>query len=392
MSRFFKRTWAEVDLGKAERNFRRIRACVPDGCMTAAIVKADAYGSGAVAMAKVFDAVGTEMFGVSNLDEAVQLREAGLDKPILILGFTPADCAAELIKYDVTQSAFSLKYARELSREAVAAGGKIKIHFAVDTGMSRIGFVFDGKQDQTSADEIKQASELPGLETDGAFTHFAVADEPDNPFTDTQFARFERATELIAACGVKLRVRHCCNSAALLLRPEMSFEMVRPGIILYGLTPAEGMPMPIELEPVMSLKTVVFQIKTLSAGVAVSYGMKYYTDSPRRIATIPIGYADGFTRSMSNCADVLVCGRRAPVVGRVCMDQCMIDVTDIPDVREGSVVTVVGTDGSQTISMEEYAGKMGTINYEASCLIGKRVPRIYIKDGREIGELDYFRP
>ena len=392
MSRFYKRTWAEVDLGGAERNFRRIRACLPDGCRTAAIVKADAYGSGAVAMAKVFDAVGTEMFGVSNIEEAVQLRDAGLHKPVLILGYTPAECAAELIKYRVTQSVFSLQYALELSRAAVAAKGRIAVHFALDTGMSRIGFVFDGEKDAESADEIKRAASLPGLDCEGAFTHFAVADEPDNTFTNVQFNRFKKAAELIKERGMKLGVLHCCNSAALLLRPEMRLDMVRPGIILYGLTPAEGMPMPIKLEPVMSLKTVVFQIKTLPAGVAVSYGMKYVTDSQRTVATIPIGYADGFARSMSNSADVLVNGRRAHVVGRVCMDQCMIDVTGIPDVHEGSVVTVVGADGGQTISMEEYAGKMGTINYEASCLIGKRVPRVYFKDGREIGELDYFRP
>jgi alanine racemase len=357
-----------------------------------AVVKADAYGHGAPYASKELDATGADMFGVSNIEEAVQLRRCGITKPILILGYTPPESADELITHEFTQTVFSPEYAVKLSNAAQAVMGRIKVHIKLDTGMSRIGFLFNGREDAKCVDDVVAASDLPGLETEGVFTHFAVADEPENSFTKVQFERFMRAVGLIEGRGVRFKIKHCCNSAGLLNFPEMQLDMVRPGIILYGLTPAAGMPLPIKLEPAMELKTVIFQIKTLDPGTAVSYGMRYVTPSARVVGTMPIGYADGFARSLSNRADVLIGGKRAQIIGRVCMDQCLADITDIDGVCEDSVVTVIGRDGDEAVTMEETAGLMGTINYETACLIGKRVPRVFFKNGENIGMQNYILP
>lgn len=392
MSDFLKRTWAEVDLDKIEANYRAIRTYVSPRSKIMTVVKADGYGHGAPFVAKTFDDAGTDWFGVSNIEEAEQLRLSGIEKPILILGYTPPEFAGMLIKQRVTQTLFSLEYAKQLSAAAVEAGGTVDVHLKLDTGMSRIGFLFHGEEDAPALLRDAAAAVLPGLRIDGVFTHFAVSDEPGNPFTHTQFARFTRAIELLEEQGLHFSLRHCCNSAGLLNYPEMQLDMVRPGIILYGLTPAVGMPLPIELLPAMALKTVLFQTKTLTPDTPVSYGMTYRTPSERRVGTLPIGYADGYARSLSGRADVLIHGKRARVVGRVCMDQCMADVTDIANARSGDVVTVIGQDGGETVPMEEIAAHMGTINYEAACLIGKRVPRVFFKNGRQVGKLNYILP
>lgn len=393
MSDFLKRTWAEVDLDKIEANYLAIRAYVSPQSKIMTIVKADGYGHGAPFVAKAFDDAGTDWFGVSNIEEAEQLRIAGIEKPILILGYTPPEFAGMLIKQRVTQTLFSMEYGEQLSAAAKEAGGTVDVHLKLDTGMSRIGFLFHGEED---APDLLQdgaaAAALPNLRIDGVFTHFAVSDEPGNPFTRTQFERFIRAVALLEEQGLRFSLRHCCNSAGLLNYPEMQLDMVRPGIILYGLTPAVGMPLPIELQPAMALKTMLFQTKTLTPGTPVSYGMIYRTPSARRVGTLPIGYADGYARSLSDRADVLIHGKRARIVGRVCMDQCMADVTDIPNAQSGDVVTVIGRDGGETVSMEEIAAQMGTINYETACLIGKRVPRVFFKGGRQVGKLNYILP
>jgi alanine racemase len=392
MSGLLKRTWAEVDLDKISQNFLSIRSYVKKGCKVMAVVKADAYGHGAPYASKELDAAGADMFGVSNIEEAVQLRRCGITKPILILGYTPPESASELITHKFTQTVFSTEYAVKLSNAAQAAMGRIKVHIKLDTGMSRVGFLFNGKQDADCVNAVLAAAALPGLEAEGVFTHFAVADEPENSFTKVQFERFMRAVGLIEGRGVRFKIKHCCNSAGLLNYPKMQLDMVRPGIILYGLTPAAGMPLPIKLEPAMELKTVIFQIKTLDPGTAVSYGMRYVTPSARVVGTMPIGYADGFARSLSNRADVLIGGKRAQIIGRVCMDQCLADITDIDGVCEDSVVTVIGRDGDEAVTMEETAGLMGTINYETACLIGKRVPRVFFKNGENIGMQNYILP
>jgi alanine racemase len=259
--------------------------------------------------------------------------------------------------------------------------------------MSRIGFLFhSGAQDDIGIDEIIKVSKLPALELEGIFTHLAVSDEPQMDFTKLQFERFMKVIDTLEAKGLTFRLRHCCNSAGLLNFPQMQLDMVRPGIILYGLTPADGMPLPIKLFPVMKLKTVISQVKTLGADTAVSYGMKYQTSGETRVATLPVGYADGFARSLSNSADVLIGGRRARIIGRVCMDQCMVNVTDIDGAEENCIVTVIGADGGDAVTMEETAKKMGTINSETACLIGKRVPRVFYKDGNDVGMQNYILP
>lgn len=393
MSDLLKRTWAEVDLDKLLENYRAIRAYVSPKSKMMTIVKADGYGHGATFVAKVFEEAGADWFGVSNLEEAQQLRLSGIEKPILILGYTPPEYAGVLIEKKITQALFSLEYARSLSAAAEQAGGAVDVHLKVDTGMSRIGFLFhEEKEEPSFLEEVCAAAALPGLHVGGAFTHFAVSDEPGNPFTQMQFGRFTRAIGLLKEKGVRLPLCHCCNSAGLLNDPEMHLDMVRPGIILYGLTPAVGMPLPIPLLPVMSLKTTLFQIKTLSPDTPISYGMIYRTPSERRVGTLPIGYADGYPRILSGKADVLIRGKRARVIGRVCMDQCMVDLTDIPEAQSGDEVTVIGSDGGETVSMDEIAAHMGTINYETACLISKRVPRVFFQGGKQVGRLDYILP
>ena len=393
MRDFLKRTWAEIDLDAVTDNFRAIRSFVRPGCRMLVTVKADAYGHGAPEIAREFENAGADYFGVSNLEEAMQLRGSGIRRPILILGYTPASSAGTLISQQITQTVFGTEYARALSDEAVRAGGRVKVHLAVDTGMSRIGFVIHGEADEAAcADAMAPPAALPGLATGGVFTPIAVSDEPDNPFTRGQYGRFTRAIELCGERGVHFAIRHCCNSAGLLNFPDMQLDMVRPGIILYGLTPAAGMPMPIRLKPAMALKSVLFQTKILTADTPVSYGMIYRTPAARTLGTVPIGYADGFCRCLSNRADVLVAGHRARIVGRVCMDQCMADVTEISDARTGSEVTVIGRDGGEEITAEEFAAWNGTINYEVVCLIGKRVPRVFYKDGKKAGVRDYILP
>lgn len=393
MSCFLKRTWAEVDADCIAANYRAIRGYIHDGCKFMAIVKADAYGHGAPFVANEFEALGADYFGVSNLEEALQLRESGITKPILILGYTPAECAGKMIEKNITQTVLSRAYASQLSDAAQGAGGTLRAHIKIDTGMSRIGFLYhDASSGASSIDDILSVAKMPALDLEGIFTHFAVSDEPEKDFTKTQFTRFTDIIEKLSQKGLTFRLRHCCNSAGLLNFPQMQLDMVRPGIILYGLTPADGMPLPITLKPVMSLKTVISQVKTLSDGTAVSYGMKYETKGKTRVATLPVGYADGFVRSLSNSEDVLIDGRRARIVGRVCMDQCMADVTDIPSAVPGSTVTLIGRDGGDCVTMEEIADKMGTINYETACLIGKRVPRVFLKGGKNVGVQNYILP
>jgi alanine racemase len=393
MSCFLKRTWAEVDADCIAANYEAIRGYIHDGCKFMAIVKADAYGHGAPFVAGEFEALGADYFGVSNMEEALQLRGCGITKPILILGYTPPEYAGEMIEKNITQTVLSLDYAARLSKAAQSAGGTLKAHIKIDTGMSRIGFLYhDENKDAASIDDILSVSRMPALDLEGIFTHFAVSDEPEKDFTKIQFTRFMGIITKLEQKGLKFSLRHCCNSAGLLNFPQMQLDMVRPGIILYGMTPADGMPLPIKLSPAMSLKTVISQVKTLADGTAVSYGMKFSTQGETRVATLPVGYADGFARSLSNTADVLICGKRARIIGRVCMDQCMADVTSVPEAAENGVVTVIGSDGGDTVTMEEIADKMGTINYETACLIGKRVPRVFFKGGKNVGTQNYYLP
>lgn len=364
----FDNTRVKIDLDIIERNFDAVRekAKVP----VMAVIKADAYGHGAVETARLLQRCGAYGFAVSNLAEAEELREAGIRLPVLILGYTPAEYAPSLIKYDVEQCVYSLEYARALN---AAATEKLRVHLKLDTGMGRIGFDCRS-EDAPGLKEAKQVLGMENLDVTGVFMHFAVADTPSEAeFTRGQYQRFRMAVDALEEGGHRFQIRHCRNSAAALELPEEKTDALRAGIILYGLTPSEDMALPADFQPVMSLYSTVSMVKTVADGESVSYGRTYKAQGMRKIATVSAGYADGVPRLLSNRGSVLICGQRASIVGRVCMDQFCVDVTDIEDVKMGDTVTVFGPG----LPVDEVARAAETINYEVVCGISKRVPRVY---------------
>lgn len=376
-------------------NYREIKQSLNSGTKICCVVKADGYGHGAAFVAKELENAGADWFAVSNLEEAVQLRRSGIGGHMLILGYTPPQEAARLHELQISQTVFSYAYGKELAEHAQKAGVQVKIHVKVDTGMSRIGFLYHmPERDAEVLDEIEAVCHMPGLYSEGIFTHFAVSDEgePGDFFTEKQFEDFLSVVSGLKKRGVAFELRHCANSGAILDYPEMQLDMVRPGIILYGLLPSANMRNPLNLQPAMELKTVISMIKTVAENTSVSYGRCFVTQKKTRLATVPIGYADGYPRLLHDHADMLVCGERARVVGRVCMDQLMLDVTDIPKAREGMTVTIFGKDGQGFIPVDELASFNSTIHYEMVCLVGKRVPRIYLRGGKQVGQLNYICP
>lgn len=389
-----KRTWAEVDLNAVDHNFRSIRNRLKQGTRVCCVVKADAYGHGAEALAREFERMGADWFAVSNLEEAAQIRREGAKLPILILGYTPANMAPELARLGIAQAVLCEEYGRELSAEAVKAGVTVRAHIKLDTGMSRIGFLYqDPERDAGALDAVARVCALPGLRAEGIFTHFAVADggNAGEAFTRKQFACFTGAVDRLAERGIRFSIRHCANSAAVFEYPDMQLDMVRPGNVLYGLKPSDEVRSDMDLIPAMSLKSVISLVKTVETGTSVSYGRTFLAPGRTVLATVPVGYADGYPRVLSGRAEALVHGRRAKIVGRICMDQLMLDVTGIDGVREGDMVTLFGTDGGESVTVDELAGLAGTINYEIVCGLSKRVPRIYLKDGREVGRMNCLR-
>ncbi len=381
MENVLKRTWAEIDLDALRHNYRLVRKATGNKTDIYAVIKADAYGHGAVKVAHALLEEGATHFAVSNLDEAAQLRQAGITCPILLLSYTPPEEVRHLVQLDVIQTVVSLAHAKALNDAAKAADVVLNVHLKVDTGMSRVGFVHQTDADrENAASEIFAAASLPHLQAEGIFTHFAVADEQDETATNEQFARFMQTVEDVAAKGVRFAVCHCCNSAGLMRFPAMHLDAVRPGIVLYGLAPDSGWMNDIwPLHPAMQLKTTVTMVKTVPAGTKISYGSTFIAEKEMQIATVPIGYADGYSRLMAGKGYMLVNGKKAPLVGRVCMDQSMLDVTDL-DVSVGDTVTVFG-DG---LPAEEYAAFIGTIHYETVCAVGKRVPRVYTQNGQVV--------
>lgn len=365
-----RRTWATVDLTAAKENIIKIRKIVGHGCSITSVVKADAYGHGAVEISRTIEDF-TDCFAVSNIDEAVQLRDGGIKKPVLILGYTPPHSMKLLADYGITQTVFSFDYGEMLASSARTAGKIIKAHIKIDTGMNRLGFSAQNDDDLSlSIRQIKDLNKEKGLEFEGIFTHFAVADETDSPFTRLQFDRFMKCVFELEKEGIKFRYRHAANSAAILNYPEMKLDMVRPGLILYGIT--TNRPDKIGLKPVMELKTTVSFVHKLKKGDSVSYGQTYVAEKDMTIATLPIGYADGLFRALSKKLTVMINGEEAPVIGRICMDQCMVDVTGL-DVKTEDEVTVFGSGKS----VYELSDAIDTIPYEIICDIGKRVPRVY---------------
>ena len=364
------RTWAEVDLDAVEHNFLAAKNHLPKNMKLLATVKANAYGHDAVTVTKLLEGK-ADYFALAAMDEAVQLRQAGIRTPLLVLGpVLPADYE-RAAKYDVALTVSSLTEAKAIS----ALDKKITVHFALDTGMSRIGFPCT----EIAAQEIRQAASLPGIYAEGLFSHFAMADSKDKSYANLQAENFRRMQRWI---GVEFPICHLYNSAAIVdLEPE--FDMVREGIILYGLLPSDEVDLSRigGVKPAMALRSHVSFVKTLPAGTPVSYGCTYVTEKESVIATVMAGYADGVPRLLSGCGEVIVRGIKAPIVGRVCMDQFMVDVTHIPGVCAGDVVTIIGTDGSETITADEVADKAQTIGYELVCGIAPRVSRVYLKNG-----------
>ncbi len=395
MNDFLKRTWAEIDLDAICHNYRVIRDSVASGTKICCCVKADAYGHGAAFVSRELEKMGADWFAVSNLEEAIQLRRSGVERPILILGYTPPQMALRLYKLKISQAVLSYDYAKQLSENAVKNGVTVNVHVKVDSGMNRIGFQYqDLERDKSALDEMEQVCRMPGLFPEGIFTHFAVSDEGEDGerYTMRQYGCFKEAIEDLERRGIHFPLRHCANSGAVIDYPELHLDMVRPGVILYGLLPSEKMRRHLDLIPAMEFKTVISLRKRVEAGTHVSYGCEYEAKTPRVIATVPVGYADGYPRALHDRADMMVCGKRARVVGRVCMDQLMLDVTDIPEAKEGVTVTIFGKNQEHGVTVDELAELSGTIHYEMGCLVGKRVPRIYLREGQPVGQLNYICP
>ena len=381
----YQRCVAEINLDAIGHNIREIKARLNEGTRLLAVVKADGYGHGATETAQICLYNGADELAVATLDEGLALRSNNIFVPVLILGYTVESRLEDAVTNNLTQTVFSYELAKQLSVTAVRLGRTALAHISVDTGMSRIGFL----PCEESLDEIDRIFELPNLEITGVFTHFSTADEADKSFTYTQFERFKYMTDGIEARGHKNLIRHCANSASIIDLPDMQLDMVRAGIIIYGMLPSGDVGTDIDLIPAMSIKTHISYVKELPAGIGVGYGRKYYTDKLTKIATVPIGYADGYSRRLSNKARMLVNGEYANVIGNVCMDQLMLDVTHIKDVKMGDEVTVLGVCGDKAVSAEELGSLMGTINYEVVCCIGKRVPRVYIKNNAVLKTVAY---
>lgn len=386
MFKSIRPVWAEISLDNLAHNMREIRRVAKSKDIMA-IIKADAYGHGAMDVAPVLLENGATSLGVAVITEAIELRKAGIKAPLMILGYTPLTFSKEIIKYDIQQTVFTFEYAKALSNEAQKLGITAKIHIGLDTGMGRIGFL----PNEESVNEVYAISKLPNIEIVGLFSHFSSADEEDKDYTYEQLDKFNNFYHELTKKGVKPKIRHIANSAAIIDLPETHFEAVRPGLILFGYYPSEEIHKEkIHLKPVLTLKTDVVHVKTMEKDMYISYGRKYKTEKESIIATLPIGYADGYTRLLFNKAKVIINGKLAPIVGRICMDQCMVDVTDIGEVKVGDEVILIGQQGNVKFDADDIAELLGTINYEIICMIGKRVPRVYIKDGKIIKVRNYM--
>lgn len=382
----YSRIYAEINLDHIVDNMKAMAANLPSGVKIIGVVKTDGYGHGAVPVAKTIDPF-VWGYATATPEEAVILRKHGIEKPVLVLGNVSGKELAPLIEYDIRPSVFEYSRAEAFSRLAVEAGKRAPIHIAVDTGMSRIGY----RPDEESAKEVEQINALPGIVIEGMFTHFARADETERETTERQYERLLYFAGALERRGVKIPVKHCANSAAILDYPEKSLDAVRAGIAMYGLYPSDEVDRErTTLSPAMELFSFITYVKEIDAGTPVSYGGTFVAQKRMRVATVGAGYGDGYPRNLSGRGTVLIRGRRVPILGRVCMDQFMVDVTDIPEAAEGDRVTLIGRDGREFISMEELAGTCGGFHYEIPCVLGKRVPRVYVGGGKIVGKKDYF--
>ena len=378
--------WAEIDLDALAYNVRNIKKLIGDKEMIA-VVKADAYGHGAIDIVETLQENGVSRLAVAVITEAIELRKSGVNIPIMILGYTPTDYGEELIKYDIEQTVYDLEYAKRLSEVANKLNKKAKIHIAVDTGMGRIGFYPNEK----SVEDVVEISNLKNIEIEGMFTHYATADEEDKTYTHHQFELYNKFNSALEDRGVSIPFKHTSNSGAIMDLPETYLDGVRAGIILYGYYPSDEVNKEVlPLKPILTLKTKVCHVKKMDKDMYISYGRTFKTERESVIATIPIGYADGYSRSLSGKVKVIVNGKFAKVVGRICMDQCMIDVTDIDDVKVGDEVILIGEDNNLQYNADDMAKDLGTINYEVLCMIKQRIPRLYIKNHKKVNVRNYI--
>ena len=387
-----KRTWAEISLDNLEHNYRALRARTPEGCKFLGVIKADAYGHGAVPVSGTLSELGCEYLAVSNLEEAVQLRRGGIRTPILILGYTPPEYADTMVFMDLTQEIHSLDYARALEERLRGTNYILNVHLKLDTGMGRIGFLAYGEHSELP--QLAAFSQLTHLRVEGAFTHFSAADsrrEDDERYTALQYARFCDALAELDSYGIRPALRHCANSAVTILHPEFSLDMVRGGIALYGCAPdvdCEGL---LDLRPVMTLRTTIAQIRDVAAGTPISYGRTFTAPRDLRMAVLPIGYADGLSRGLSGKVSFRLRGQDVPVIGRICMDMCMVDITSVPDAKVGDELTLFGYDeDGARVPVERLAEASGTISYEILCTLSKRIARLYYSGGRQSEILQYI--
>lgn len=378
------RTWCEVSLDAITHNLNKFRGIAPTAKIMA-VVKADAYGHGVQEVSRTLADSGADALAVAFTDEALQLRKNGISIPILVLGHTPVEYMGEIVELDITPTVYDFSTAKAVSNAAQRRNKIAKIHVKIDTGMNRLGYPAN---DET-VDTILDLSTLPNVIIEGIFTHFACADDEDPTYTKNQFERFSSLVGKLEERGLYIPLKHVCNSAAAMRFPEMHLNMIRIGISLYGFYPSD-IKYEMDLRPAMQLKSTIAQIKEVEKGEAISYGGQYITKRKSRIATIPIGYADGYSRLLSGKARVIVNGKFVPVLGRICMDQCMIDVTDVNNINIEDEVVLFGAQEGLSIPIEELAHIEGTINYELLCVIGKRIPRCYTQDGRIVEILNYL--
>lgn len=379
--------WAEISLDNLAYNIRGLRKNVKEDTLITAIVKANAYGHGSTKAAGVFLNNGADRLAVATLSEAIELRKANIKAPILILGYTPQCQYPLVLKWDITQTIYDYKSAKILSEWAVQTNKTGIIHIKIDTGLGRIGLL----PNKETIDNIINISKLPNLKIEGVYTHFAKADEKNKDYTVTQYTRFIDIIDKLEKEGIRIPIKHASNSAAIIDLPEYNLNMVRAGIMLYGYYPSEDVyKEKIDLKPAMTLKAKVFNVKEVAKGTGISYGQIFITERDSKIATIPIGYADGFTRLLTSKGEAFIKNKKVPIVGKICMDQCMLDVTDIEDIKDGDEAVLFGYAREEYPSIDEIAHKLNTINYEIMCMIGRRIPRVYIQNGEIIEIEDYL--
>lgn len=379
--------WAEINLDNLAHNMREVRKNTKEGTLITAVVKANAYGHGSIKAAETFLQNGGDRLAVATLSEAIELRNANMKVPILILGYTPESQFSSVIEHDITQAIYNYESAKVFSKTATILGKTGIIHLKVDSGMGRIGFL----PTEESIEEIIKILKLQNIKVEGIFTHFATADETDKSYTRLQYERFVTFVKKLEERGLSIPIKHVSNSASIIDLPEYNLDMVRAGIMLYGFYPSNEVNRDkVKLKPAMNLKAKISNIKEVSKDTGISYGQIFVTEKESKVATIPIGYADGFTRLLTSKGEAYVNGQEVPIVGRICMDQCMLDVTDVEDINIGDEVVLFGYGKKGYPHVDKVAEELQTINYEIVCMVGRRVPRVYIQSGEVIDVDDYL--